>query len=225
MDTTNLITTSQLPSFVLVGRSVMKVLECFIAKIPSLFRERCIAMTTNGLLIGTRPTVMTTRRFNIRSFMYICHFPDFTRQACIRITLTYPSGSGIQEEHAVVTLADIQKSTFLLLSDLMEQWPDSFPKKMGAEVPEIWITGRGTIVSASYTESSISPAFSLKYMYSSMSKKEIHYRGYRMASMDPSKGSFSAQFPYNSHGQLLFKLWRNLRKIFWSDYQTARSSA
>jgi hypothetical protein len=76
-------------------------------------------------------------RINIKNLVPTITMPRCSSQARTRFVLHCPWGSHIYQEEAIVILEDMRKRLFLLLSDVLEQWPADLPKVQRTQLPDI----------------------------------------------------------------------------------------
>jgi hypothetical protein len=157
-------------------------------------------------------------RINVKSLLPIVTMPTFPSQARIRFALNCPWGDQVHQEEAIVVLEDLQKRLFLLLSDLLKQWPTNVPTTRRKQFPDIWINGRGAIISASYPASATSSAYSVAYRHDRLSRKETQYRGYKMAVMDePDSFVHWADIYGPLSGGEVVTCWSKICHLHWAD--------
>ena len=170
-------------------------------------------------------TTLDHLRINIRGLVDFLCYDKFPPQATIRFVLACPNSDVTQEEHAVIYLADLEKRVFLLLSDFLGHWPGNTKWEPRDSLPDIWISGRGAIINASYPESAKAPAVSVDNRHGSLTDREVHYRGYRMALMDRKQPDLWSELSMTSEGKELSEMWGLLRYHYWGDYDNRREYA
>jgi hypothetical protein len=165
-------------------------------------------------------TTLDQARIDISGLMQLLESTQFSPKAKILITLTCPNGRGARRVSANVNLLPLQKGIFLLLADIMTNWPIKTRDAGGAKLPQIWITGRGALVKACYPQSEGESELSVEYMHGTLREKEMDNRGYRMCSIPSNEGAIE---PFT--GSALLLGWLGLQSQFWHDYRTARWGA
>jgi hypothetical protein len=164
-------------------------------------------------------TTLNQIRINITGLFQVLRYSSCSEMAKIRITLSCPNNNELDKEKSTISVADIQKSAFLLVSDVIAHLDHKGFGAYGAGVPEIWITGQGTLLKASYLVPKSSPRFSIDYAHKSLNKTEVHLRGYRMINLARSNPSSFSQTTGAHNAQPLLDIWHSLRRLGWPDYE------
>lgn len=87
---------------------------------------------------------------DFRCLMPLLGREELAQHATLRMTLTCRTKRGVHEEQAIVSVSDLQKRLFLLLSNVMEQWPIKMSHSRTKELPQIQMDSHGEFHSASY---------------------------------------------------------------------------
>jgi hypothetical protein len=164
-------------------------------------------------------------RINIKNLVPTITMSGFLSHARIRFVLHCPWGSHVHQEEAIVILEDMQKRLSLLLADVLKQRPADLPKVQRMQLPDIWLNGRGALISASYPASIKSSAYSVAYRHERLSVAEIQCRGYRMAmSGEYDTNTLRGRGIHGQHrGSEVIKCWENIRRRHWADPGSKRT--
>jgi len=115
----------------------------------------------------------------------------------------------------------IRKAVFLLLSDVLEQ----YPSKADQPLPQIWINGHGTVLRATYRATATSEERIIQYASTSNDPANIHAQGYRKIKSTHQSGilnyDMSVHPYYYAEIDGLLGMWGLLRNDLWEDWQTA----
>jgi hypothetical protein len=165
-------------------------------------------------------------RINIKNMHYLLGDCRFPRNATIHFTLKCSHSRGKHEEEASVTVTDLQMQLFLLLSDYAEQRQIDSQSEWSDDLPDVWMNGRGVLLEASSLTTDTPPACVVKYRHGSLTKQDLKFRGYRMATK--AKEYFLAldieeEDDWTDQIENLLEIWCNLRKMHWENYKHRRT--
>jgi hypothetical protein len=158
-------------------------------------------------------------RVNTKSFIlspFPCSRPARTR---IQFKLKCPWGRGVHCEETLVSLKDFHERLFLLVSDMLRNWPKDIPAARAAQYPDFWVNGKGTLISALYPALAESPAYSVEYRHGLLTQAEVRCRGYNRAT---GYDDFGDDLRSNWGEKKLVRLWSYLRDTYWRDWEEPR---
>lgn len=120
-------------------------------------------------------------RINIKEIVPILTSLSSRVKTKLRFVLRCPWGNATHYEEVTIPVAELVQSLFLLLSDVKQQWPSEISKTGYKQLPDIWLSGNGVLIYASYPANSHSSERRVEYTHGRLTPTEIRNRGYRMA--------------------------------------------
>ncbi|KAI4953401.1 hypothetical protein J4E91_002248 [Alternaria rosae] len=135
------------------------------------------------------------------------------------LVITVQESNGSTGRTRFITWNHVQCAVFLLLSDLLEQYPSEAHRPL----PHIWINGRGTVLHATYPATATSEERIIPYASTSDDPTNVHAQGYRKIKGVEQGGTMKniAGAYYHSHTVSLVGMWSLLRNHLWTDWQRA----
>ncbi|RYO19150.1 hypothetical protein AA0111_g10515 [Alternaria arborescens] len=150
-------------------------------------------------------------RINIKNAVPELIHSYFFSKAKLLFCLKCPWGNAIHHEEVTIRVVELVQNLFLLLSDIKQQWPSEIDKTGDKQLPDIWLSGNGVLISASYPATSHSSERRIEYAHGRLTPTEIRNRGYRMAmTTDPT-------WDLGRHVGMLGECWDHIRCHHYHD--------
>jgi hypothetical protein len=161
-------------------------------------------------------TTLDEVRINVRALLNLICDNHLSAKTTVRFHLTYSEEGGTHEEYATARLDDLCKQLFLLLPDYIA---NNAPWLGRNGPPDVWINGRGEVLEMSLSGSGPSPPVSVPHKSGSLSKMEVHFRGYSMALTDTRKPATYSKLDGTASLHSLTSAWRDLRRTHWPGWE------
>jgi hypothetical protein len=189
----------------------------------TLFDMLSVAVRQNGFTIElnitlSAPVLLDEIRIDIKGLMRWSRLRCRGGDSNLRISLEYSCGTGLGKEVTIVSMVDLQKRVFLLLSHLLSAWPQDVDPYQSKTLPSIWINGRGALLEVTYPANPGHTSWSYPYQHSALRKQEVVQIGYRRA-MELDYQIFSS---FYKGGDGVHQNLKILRRAFWSDWVARR---
>lgn len=145
----------------------------------------------------------------------------------LRVHMSFPTAHGTYEDSAQVPLERLFRQFFLLLSDVLEQWPANASCRPieGWTRPTVIMNGRCEILHASYAASSDIGAMVVPNRHHRLSMTELLWRGYRMGALFGTNPEYEPlgdlRGKYVRHSSI-YGLWEDLLEVGWSNLYAVR---
>ncbi|KAB2099414.1 hypothetical protein AG0111_0g12354 [Alternaria gaisen] len=179
----------------------------------SLFgRFSCHQLTTIVLNFDiATATSLKEIRINIKDILPILFSLSSRVETKLRFVLKCPWGNATHYEEVTIPVVELVQSLFLLLSDVKQQWPSETSKTREKQLPDIWLSGNGVLISASYLANSHSSERRVEYTHGRLTPTEIRNRGYRMAT------ATYTTYDLGKHRGTLGACWERIRYLHYHD--------
>jgi hypothetical protein len=187
--------------------------------IHQIIRHRTTAKACTYIVLRLKvpiPGTLEMARIDIRDLcgrlLGICG----AEKVFVRFVLTYPRGQKFHREEHTVSLVDLQRRVFLLLSAVLIHF-SSDDDSVRRELPSIWINGRGDVVKASLpVEDKLGELF-VGDAFETLNRSEVRMEGYRMSRL--LKNYALDKTPAKDRGPLVM-MWHDLLNEYWEDHGT-----
>jgi len=205
------------------GFGVLNDLVKFRHRVRSVFGEVILhglkghPLTTISLNLETGlVTTLSEVRINVRGLLKLICDAHFSAKTTVHFRLACPKEGGTHEERATVCMADLCKNLFLLLSEYVT---NNLPWCDRNEPPDMSISGRGEVIGMSLPRLGLQPPVSVLYESGSLTRMEVHYRGYEMALLGTR--DFTLYDMFHRIWSLIpfFRVWCALRSTYWPDWK------
>lgn len=167
------------------------------------------------------PAILDEVRIDIKGLLNHSGHQALGKHTSVCITLWHPNGAGTISS-TTVAFNELLKRVFLVLSDMMIQWPEDLPQAIGRQLPHIIIDGNGTILNATYPAGPASDCFCVQNRHAQLRPKEVEIAAYRMTTAVANTylqrtGRKNQQAPLS-----LCATWKSLRKMYWPYFENRR---
>jgi hypothetical protein len=167
-------------------------------------------------------TALDQVRIDIKELICLIH-NEMEKNVSIHIILSSPN-SGNTSKETVLSLQDLQKRAFLLLFDVLTNWPFEVPYSVSNGTPSIWINGHGHLIEASYRATAATQGFLVGNRHGQLRDDEVIASGYRMETMVLGRVAPDLRNDesddYDEYP--VWATWRSLQRIRWPDYRVRR---
>ncbi|KAH7390838.1 hypothetical protein DE146DRAFT_738351 [Phaeosphaeria sp. MPI-PUGE-AT-0046c] len=155
---------------------------------------------------------------DIKGLMGFCDHPSLGNKVSVQLTLWHAANHG-SKSSLTVALSSLAKSIFLVLSDMLMEWPKDLKKSITKEIPSIWMNGRGTILEASYPGNISSAVYSVPNRHAELRPEEIDFRGCKYAATILKEEYNGFRVRSRCDARTLFKVWESLRDRYYPDWE------
>jgi hypothetical protein len=164
-------------------------------------------------------------RIDMKGLLCLLRRAQFPSDAEIRIDMAFPKGGGLYRDTVHFKCERLRKELFLVLSDMIDTWPNDISKAGSLSLPTVTMNWRGALISASYPATRTAPGFSVKNRHQRLSNHEVMQRGYRMAARLFYRQDEEG-FKRDVHNlDTLVGVWTDLVEVYWEDWGMMRPGA